>query len=56
MKQKTLTLTQLSAYLGINKRTLYRMVLDKRFPVEPIKGVQPRLWSTKAVDEWVDGR
>lgn len=49
----TLTLTQLSVYLKKNKRTLHRMIKDKRFPIDPIKGTNPRLWSIKAVDEWL---
>lgn len=53
--KKLLTLTQLAAYLGENKRTMYRMIQDKRFPVEPIKGTKPRRWCTEAVDQWVDG-
>ena len=50
--KKTLTLTQLSEYIGKDKRTLYRMIKDGRFPVEPIKGTDPRLWSHESVDEW----
>ena len=50
--RKTLTLTQLADYLTLNKRTLYRMIHDKRFPVEPIKGTSPRLWSLEAIDTW----
>lgn len=50
---KTLTLTQMSKYLGIPKRTLFDMIKDGRFDVPPIKGVYPRRWSKDAVDEWV---
>lgn len=51
---KTLTLTQLAEYLGpgVKKRTLYRMIKDGRFPVQPIKGTAPRLWNVDDVDEW----
>lgn len=47
-----LTLTQLAAYTGIPKRTLYDMIDDGRFPVPPIKGTQPRRWDVDAVDAW----
>lgn len=49
---KTLTLTELSKYLGKNKRTVFRMIADGRFPVEPIKGTWPRLWNVEDVDKW----
>lgn len=49
---KTLTLTALADYLTIKKRTLYNMIDDGRFPVEPIKGTQPRLWNVADVDAW----
>lgn len=52
---KTLTLTQLSKYLGIPKRTLFDMIKDERFGVPAIKGVYPRRWSKDAVDNWVKG-
>ena len=55
MSEKVLTLTQLSKFLGIKKRTLYNMLRTKRFPVEPIKGTSPRLWSVGAVTDWRDG-
>lgn len=53
MEPKTLTLTQLSVYTGIDKRTLYRMIEDGRFPVEPIKGTQPRRWFVDSVNDWL---
>lgn len=49
---KTMTLTALAAYLTIEKRTLYNMIKDGRFPVDPIRGTQPRLWNVEAVDAW----
>lgn len=52
--QKLLNITKLSAYVGIPKRTLYDMIRDGRFPVEPVKGTQPRLWNVKDVDEWLN--
>lgn len=49
----TMNLTQLSEYIGIPKRTLYDMIADGRFTVEPIKGTDPRRWYVKHVDEWL---
>lgn len=49
----TLTLTQLSKYMNIEKRTLYNMIKDGRFPVEPIKGTKPRLWNKDDVTAWM---
>lgn len=53
---KTLTLTQLSEYLGIKKRTLYTMIEDGRFPVPPILGSHPRRWNVEDVDAWRLGK
>lgn len=53
MKLKTLNLTQLSSYIDIPKRTLYDMIRDGRFPVDPIKATRPRRWNVDAVDEWL---
>lgn len=50
--KKTLTLTQLSEYLGIKKRTLYNMKKDGRFSVDSIKGTKPQLWNIEDVDAW----
>ncbi len=50
--KKVLNLTEVSKYLGIPKRTLYLMIADRRFPVEPIKGTQPRLWNIDAIEAW----
>ncbi len=49
---KTLNLTQLAEYLGIKKRTLYDMMKDGRFEVEPIKGFNPRRWNVEDIDSW----
>jgi len=49
---KTLSLTQMSEYLGIPKRTLYDMIKDKRFKVDPIKGTRPRRWNVEDIDAW----
>lgn len=51
--KKTLTLTALSEHIDIPKRTLFDMLKDGRFPVEPLKGIKPRRWSTEQVDEWL---
>lgn len=50
--KKTLTLTQLANYLGIPKRTLYNMLEDGRFDVDPIPRTKPRLWAIEHVDSW----
>lgn len=54
--KKTLTLTELSEYIHIPKRTLFDMIRDKRFPVEPIIKTNPRLWSTEQIDAWLKGQ
>lgn len=53
--KKTLNLTELAQYVGIPKRTLFDMIRDRRFPVEPIIRSTPRIWSTEQVDEWLRG-
>lgn len=53
---KTLTLTELANYLGIPKRTLYDMISDGRFTVEPIAHLTPRRWNIEDVDAWRFGR
>lgn len=50
--KKTLTLTELAEYLGIPKRTLYNMINDGRFIVQPIKNLTPRRWNIEAIDAW----
>lgn len=50
--QRTLTLTELSEYIGVHKRTLYRMIKDKRFPVDPIARSKPSRWNVEDVDAW----
>ena len=54
--KRTLTLTELSVYIGIPKRTLFDMIRDKRFPVDPIVKTTPRMWSTEQVDGWLRGQ
>lgn len=56
MNKKILTLTQLAEYLGIPKRTLHNMIKDGRFPVPPIKNLNPRRWNIEDIDLWrLDG-
>lgn len=55
MDKKLLTLTELADFLGIPKRTLYRMIEDGRFPVQPIKGTDPRRWNVDDVENWLKG-
>lgn len=52
---KTLTLTELAEHLGWNKRTLYRKIRSGDFPVDPIKGIEPRRWLTADIDNWLTG-
>lgn len=53
--KKTLTLTELADYVGIPKRTLFDMIRDGRFPIDPIIRSSPRIWSTEQVDKWLRG-
>lgn len=53
MDEKTLTLTELAKYIGVESRTtMYAMIQDGRFPVAPIKGSNPRRWNVEDVDNW----
>jgi len=52
---KLLNITQLAAHTGIPKRTLFDMVKEKRFPVDPIVQTHPRKWSREQVDRWLAG-
>jgi predicted DNA-binding transcriptional regulator AlpA len=52
MTGKTLTLTALALHIGVKKRTLYNMLKDGRFPVDPIPGLRPRRWNVEDVDRW----
>ena len=47
-----INLTQLAHLLDMSKRTLYQMIRDGRFPVEPIKGTKPKLWLVSDVYDW----
>lgn len=49
---KTLTLTELAQYIGVKKRSLYNMIADGRFDVEPIPRLSPRRWNVEDVDKW----
>ena len=52
----TLTVTQLAKYLGKSRPTMYQMINDGRFPVAPIKGTSPSLWSRQEVDQWLHNK
>lgn len=52
---KTLTLTKLAIKVGIKKRTLYNMIRDGRFAVDPIPLTKPRLWDEATIDAWMRG-
>ena len=56
MDKKTLNLTELSIYIDISRRTLYNMIQDGRFPVQPIKGLEPKRWSVEKVNEWIESK
>jgi predicted DNA-binding transcriptional regulator AlpA len=53
--KKTLNLTELAEYIDIPKRTLFDMIRDGRFPVQPIVRSTPRIWSTEQIDQWLRG-
>lgn len=52
MTGKTLKLSAVAQYLGFSRRTLYNMMEDGRFPVQPIPGTQPRRWNIEDLDAW----
>jgi len=52
---KTLTVSQMSEYLGIKTRTLYRMIDENRFLIDPLPGITPRLWRIADIDKWLAG-
>ena len=56
MNKKTLSLTELSEYIGVSRTTLYIMIQDGRFPVQPIKGLEPKRWSVEKVNEWIENK
>lgn len=56
MNKKTLSLTELSEYIGVSRTTLYTMIQDGRFPVQPIKGLEPKRWSVEKVNEWIESK
>lgn len=49
---KTLNITQLSAYLGIKKRTMFYMIKSGRFDVPYIRGFNTKRWNVEDVDRW----
>lgn len=56
MSKKILSLTEVAKYLGIPKRTFYRMIEKNQFPVAPIPRTEPRKWSVDDVDLWRAGK
>lgn len=50
----TMNLTKAARYVGIAKRTFYRMIQEKRFPVEPLPDTHPRRWSRAALDDYLN--
>ncbi len=55
MTKKTLKCKEVAQYIGVPLRTFYRMLSDKRFPVDPIPNTKPRLWNTADIDAWLQG-
>ncbi|AHJ10753.1 putative transcriptional regulator [Rhizobium phage vB_RglS_P106B] len=55
MNGQTFTLAAASRYIGVSRITLYNMLKDGRFPVEPIPGTQPRRWNKDDLDAWIAG-
>lgn len=49
---KTLNISEVAEEIGVDRRTLYNMINDGRFPVKPIKGTNPRRWAIEAIDAW----
>jgi len=52
MQGKTLSITDAARYLGYSRKTLYNMVKDGRFPVDPIPDIYPRRWNIEDLDAW----
>lgn len=45
-------LVEAAQYIGVSRRSLYNMMKDGRFPVEPIPGTSPRRWNIEDIDAW----
>ena len=56
MDKKTLNLTALAQFISVGRKTLYTMIQDGRFPVQPIKGLEPKRWSDEKVNEWIESK
>lgn len=56
MTARTMIAVELAAYIGVSRKTLYNMINDKRFAVEPIPNTKPRRWYIEDVDAWLAGR
>lgn len=55
MNGQTLPLAKVARYLGYSRASLYNMLKDGRFPVQPIPGTQPRRWNVDDLDAWRAG-
>ena len=47
-----MTITKLAEHIGVSLRTMYNMIADGRFPVDPIIGSDPRRWNLEDVEKW----
>lgn len=52
MTGKTLCLADVALYIGVSRRSIYNMLKDGRFSVEPIPNTRPRRWNIEALDAW----
>jgi predicted DNA-binding transcriptional regulator AlpA len=51
---KTMTLAQIAQYIGVGRKTLYRMLCDGRFAIDPIPETKPRRWATDDINAWIN--
>lgn len=52
MSTKILKVVDVARHLGVPVRTLYDMIKDGRFAVQPIPGTKPRRWNIEDIDAW----
>jgi excisionase family DNA binding protein len=52
MDGQTFNLSSAARYLGVSRITLYNMMKDGRFSVDPIPGTKPRRWNKEDLDAW----
>lgn len=55
-EQKLYTSTVLALYLGIELRTLQRLIANGAFPVQPVIEEPVKRWSKQQVDDWLAGK